>query len=101
MASEIHVNNVGTLFKVTIYDGTTAVDVSTATTKQIIFKKPNGESVTKTALFYTDGSDGIIQYTSVAGDLDVKGVWKIQAFVDMTAGDFYSDWGDFIVYDNL
>ena len=38
-ANEIHVNDVGTKFLVTVTDGSIAVDISSATTKQLIIKK--------------------------------------------------------------
>ena len=44
---EAHVNDIGTTFRVTVYDTTstgslTVADISTATTKQIILRDPNG-----------------------------------------------------------
>ena len=41
---EIHKNDVGTVFELTIKDGQATVDVSTTTAKQIIFRKPDGSS---------------------------------------------------------
>ena len=41
-ANEIHQNDIGTIFKVTVKDGDSAVDISSATSgssKTIIFKK--------------------------------------------------------------
>ena len=38
-ANEIHVNDVGTQFLVTVTDGSRAVDISSATTKELIIKK--------------------------------------------------------------
>ena len=78
--AELHLNDIGTVIRVRIIDEATdaALDVSGATTKQIIFKKPDNVSVTKTAVFTTNGSDGYIQYVTVANDLDVDGTWKVQ-----------------------
>mgnify|MGYP003154847185 CR=1 FL=1 len=39
MASQIHVNDVGTRFKVTVKDDGTVVDISTATLLQLNFRK--------------------------------------------------------------
>ena len=58
-SNEIHKNDIGTVFKVTIKDGSSAVDISTSTTKQLIFKKPSGQKLEANASYYTDGSDGI------------------------------------------
>lgn len=94
-------NDIGTVFEVIIKDGTAIVDISGATTKQIIFKKANGETVTKTATFKTDGTDGKIQYTTVTNDLDVEGTWEIQAFVILASGEWMSDVSRFVVNRNL
>jgi len=102
MASdEIHVDDVGTLFIITIYDGDDVVDISAATTKQIKFRKSDGTTLTKTATFLTDGSDGKLDYTTVAEDLDVSGSWEIQAFVETPTGNWHSDKGYFEVLPNV
>ena len=46
-ANEIHLNDIGTKFLVTVKDGSSVVNVSTASTKQIIIKKPSGATLTK------------------------------------------------------
>lgn len=99
-ADEIHVGDVGTRFLVTIMDGATAVDVSTATVKQILLKKPSGVILTKSASFVLTGADGRIQYFSIAGDLDLAGFWHIQAYVEMPAGKWHSDVQLFEVHAN-
>lgn len=99
----IHVGDVGTIFRLTIVenDGTTVVPVQTATVKKILFKKSDGTKVSKTAAFYTDGSDGIIQYTGLAGEIDKAGVWYMQGYVEMPSGKFYSETVRFVVHENL
>ena len=72
---EAHVDDVGTIFRVTVYDttssgGTSVADISGATTKQFTFKRPDGTTFTKTAVFTTDGTDGNIQYVTESGVLD-------------------------------
>jgi len=101
MSAEIHKGDVGTVFQVTLLDGTTVVDISGATTKQILFQKPNGTTMTKNATFVTDGTDGKLKYTTVANDLDTIGLWKIQARVVLPTGSWHSDTGTFRVYKNL
>ena len=103
---QAHVNDIGTIFRVTVYDttstgGSTVADISTAETKQMIFKRPDGTTFTKTAVFTTDGSDGNIQYISVDGDLNVAGTWHLQAYVVTPAGNWRTDVGHFRVYENL
>ncbi len=102
---EVHYNDIGTEFLVTIKDcvsGTpTVLDVSSATTKELTFKSPSGVSATKSAVLFTDGSDGKIKYTTVDGDLDEVGTWRIQAKIGIGGGVFRSDVGSFKVYENL
>lgn len=102
-ADEIHLGDIGLVLKATIQDGDSIVDLSAATTKEIKLKPPKG-GATKTfsAAFFTDGTDGIITYTTVdADDLDVLGDWKIQGRVVIAAGDFNSDTAAFEVHKNL
>ena len=61
----------------------------------------SGTSTTKTASFNTDGTDGKIKYTSVDGDFNEVGTWRIQAKVVMGGGTFRSDVGTFKVHENL
>ena len=101
-ANEIRVGDIGTQFKVTIKDGTSVVDISSATsTKQIILKKPDGTKLTNAATFSSDGTDGIMYYKTVDGDLDVPGVWILQGKVVITAGTFSTDVYSFKVHRNL
>jgi len=101
MTEEIHKNDIGTKFLVTVKDGTTAVDISTATEKLIIFKKPDGGILTKTCTFETDGTDGKVFYCSVSGDLNETGSWEIQVSITLSTGTWKSSTNCFIVYGNL
>jgi hypothetical protein len=98
---EIHIGDIGTVFEITITDCTAAVDISTATDMSIVFRKPDGAIVEKTAEFLTDGTDGKLAYTTVDGDIDQKGTWKIQAKVVMPSGAWSSNIDSFKVYENL
>ena len=100
-ANEIHLNDIGTKFLVTIKDGASAVDVSGASTKQIIIQKPSGTKLTLTATFDDDGTDGKISYTTVADDLDEAGSYKLQGKVVISDGTFYTDITSFKVHRNL
>lgn len=101
-AEEIHLDDIGTVFEITLMDGDDAEDVSSATvTKDIIFRKPGGTKVTQAASFTTDGTDGKIEYTSVADDLDEVGAWNIQAYLILTDWTGHSDVGNFTIHRNL
>lgn len=85
-AGELRVGDIGTVIELTVKDGGSAVNISAATTKQIKFRKPNGTTVTKTAVFTTDGTDGKIKYTTVADDLDTAGIWRAEAYLAGVGG---------------
>lgn len=102
-ANEIHQEDIGTALTITIQDDTTVVDISSATvTKQIKFKKPSGVTVTKDAVFVTDGTDGKMRWTTTTvDDLDEAGKWYLQVYLVITGWTGHSDIGDFVVYENL
>lgn len=103
MGVEIHVGDVLTAFKATVKDQNGAiVDISTATTKQLIFKKTDGTIVAKAAAFVTDGVDGQMQYISAANDLDQSGTWHVQGYVVLASGGaWHTDVHTFVVDPNL
>ena len=97
--NEIHRGDIGTVFKVTIKDSSVVVDISSSTTKQLIFKKPSGEKLEKNASYFTDGS---ITYTTVDGDLDEEGMWKLQGKIILSGGNTFStDLTSFKIHRNL
>jgi hypothetical protein len=100
-ANEIHLNDIGTQFLLTVKDGSSAVNISSATTKQIIIKKPSGTKVTANTAFSTDGTDGKMYYNAVDGDLDESGSYKLQGKVVISDGTFYTDITSFKVHRNL
>ncbi len=69
------------------------VPLSGATTMEIILRDPSGKSLPKSAEFSGDGSDGQIEYTTVAGDIDVEGYWEIRGHVITPLGEWWSDIG--------
>jgi maltoporin len=99
---KLRLGDVGTIFRIRIIDVDGVVDLHDCTVKQIIFKKPDGSYVEQEAEFYTDGSDGYIQYTSVSGDLDQAGKWRIQSHVEFSINDSWHTTTDsFLVSENL
>ena len=98
---EVHKNDIGTKFLFTVKDGDSTTDISGASTKQIHFRKPSSSTLTKTASFETDGSNGQMYYTTVDGDIDEVGEWEAQVFLDWGASEFRSNVVRFHVYNNL
>lgn len=105
MPAQIHVGDTGTSFELTIKNEQgQIVNLATVTIDdiEIIFMKPDGTTLTKTASFVTDGTDGKVKYVTVATDLDAFGTWAIQAYVNYVAGGaLHSDIRRFEVIANL
>jgi len=98
----INKGDVGTIFRliVTDKDGV-LIDISTADTKFIYFHSPAGQNIKKDAEFFTDGTDGILQYVTIDGDIDVFGLWSLQGYVETSLGKFFTEKATFTVYSTL
>lgn len=101
MSDEIHVGDVGTIFQVTINSAGIPVDVSSATLKNIILRNPVGRKITGAASFVNTGADGKIKYSTVAGNINMSGIWNLQVEITMPTGSWKSDISEFKVYENL
>ena len=97
----VHVADEGTIFRLGVREGGSEADVSAATTKQILFLKPDGSTLTKTATFTSDGTDGKIEYAIITGDLDIGGEWQVQAYVVLPTGKWSSSRSRFTVKSNI
>lgn len=95
------VDDIKVRLKVTITEDGADLDISTATVKTIIITKPDGTVLTKTATFLTDGTEGIIYYDTVSGDLDQSGFYKIQGYIEISGGSYYGSISTFKVFCNL
>lgn len=102
MSNYIHKNDFGTEFRIEVLDHNGAtLDISNQTALSVIFKKPGGTTLTKTASLVTDGTDGLIKYVTIADDLDEIGTWKIQAKIESINGTWKTSFKSFKVYRNL
>jgi hypothetical protein len=101
MANEIHVDDIGTKFTITIKDGDDLVDVSSALFVVLIIRKPDDEIINRDASFSSDGTDGQVYYDIVDGDLDEAGYYKLQAKVTFPNGVFFTNIHTFQVHCNL
>jgi hypothetical protein len=100
--AQIMVNDIGTIFQITVKDEDCGiVDLSTASTKQIIFRKPDGTLLTKSASFVNSGDDGKIKWVSVSGDLDLPGMYRVQAYIVIGSTQFRTNVGEFKVFNNI
>ena len=83
------VGDIGTIIELTIKDQDLAVvDISSASTLQILMKAPDGTVTTQTGVLSGDGTDGKMRYVTQAGDWTMHGVWEIQGRAVITAGTF-------------
>jgi hypothetical protein len=96
--SDFYVGDIGNYIEVTVYKNSTEImDISTATTKILYFRKPDGTVINRTATFFTDGSDGILKYAWISGDLDVEGNWYFQVYIETPGEKKSSSWVPFKV----
>ena len=101
MASQIHVGDIGTTLIGTVLDDGAVVDISSAASMQMIIKRPDQTTMTKTASNYTDGTDGKMKYVTVTDDIDQVGNWKIQGKVVIGSATYYSSVSTFKVHCNI
>ena len=102
MCSDIRENDFGTVFRATIKDqDDVVVNVSGNIQSLLKFKNPEGTLYSKTASLYTDGTDGIIEYTAESGLLSVAGKWQLQGYVLFSNGQYHTSTVDFFVQKNL
>lgn len=100
----IHVGDVGTQFTLTITDAnnvSAVFDISAATLLQMTFVRGDGTSITVTASFVTNGTDGKMQYVSILGDIAVSGNWQVQGYIVLPKGKWHTSTAKFKVFDNI
>jgi len=99
---EIHASDIGVVFSVTVKDSDDdAVDISASVVKEFYFLKPSDVVLTKAAAWGSDGSDGVLQYTTIAGDINEAGRWRLQAHISDASSDLKTNIVNFDVYGNL
>jgi len=104
MASEIHKDDVGTRFLITVKDDGSLVNisgVSGGSVHQVSFRKPSDSIIERNATLQDYGISGVMYYDTVAGDLDEAGVYKLQAKVIIPSGTYYTDLYTFKVHSNI
>jgi hypothetical protein len=100
----VHNGDFGTEYLINIEENGSALDISAyvGQTIEMYFKPPAGASrKTVTAAMKTDGTNGQVTYTSIAGIIDAVGLWKIEVHLAKTGSDFGSQVGEFEVQARL
>jgi len=99
--TKIRVGSINVRITFEIQEDCLPLDISTASSKTIVIRKPDGINITVAAIFSTDGTDGLIYYDSVNGDFDSAGTYKVQAIIIIGSGTYPSDIKTFSVACNL
>jgi hypothetical protein len=101
--SQVHVGDVGNTIYLTVRNRKTknAIDISQATLMQILFVLPNSTEVLKSAGFYTDGTDGIVQYVIDDTITPLEGVVKYELQLTLPNRFWTSDPIELYVADTL
>lgn len=97
-----HVGDTGTSLRILFEDENEAVlDISAASTKEMLLKKPDGTLITLTGIFVTDGTDGLIEFITLSGTFNIPGRWKIQGHIISGGSDWHSTTDNFKVLEIL
>ena len=93
--------NYGQVLRLTIIDTDTdaAADVSAYATSQVIYLRDELDNVSSAlvAAFATDGSDGVVDYTLVDGDIDEAGIWGVKVVLTAASAELNTIWETFEV----
>jgi hypothetical protein len=102
MAGNFHVNDVGIGITVQILDqNNTPVDISGATDIVFDFTRPDGSTFDTDGSLVSGGVDGLVQYTTQDGDLNIIGTWVLQVTVFVGGAIYHSDTNVFKVLPNV
>lgn len=99
----LQVNDAGINIIVTVMqqDDTTVEDLSAATSKVIYLGRPDGSLISGNASFVTDGTDGKISYLTQTSDLNLIGIYKVQASYVVSGNIKHTDKDQFVVSSNV
>jgi hypothetical protein len=98
---EIHANDAGLNFDTVVRDQDGNLINLANGTVTYYFQKPDGSLLTTAATFVTDGTDGMVRYTTVATDFDQTGTYRHQVKVVIGPVTLWSNINKFRVYPNL
>lgn len=90
-------NDEGIDITITIEEDGVAVDLSTASVKQLQFRYPDRTGVAKDAAFVTDGSDGKLKFTTTADFLTPAGRWGVQGYVEISTQKWHTQIAEIVV----
>jgi len=102
--NEVHKNDVGTEFNLTIVDTANAdlpIDLTSASIVQVVIRRSDGSREVVEGTVVGPPTEGRVNYYTVAGDLSITGWYKVQAIVVTPAGLWHSATARFPVLKNI
>lgn len=90
---KIYVSDWGVVFSVL-----TGIDLTLATAYKLKIIKPDGRNVVWNCTVSSPATAGYLTYTSISGDLDVAGSYKLNSYVTFPSGVFTGETAVFRVY---
>lgn len=75
------------------------IDLTNVIVKKLKVLKPNGIKAEWTATVKSPATDGVLTYTTVDGDFDPSGVYKLHAYVTFTGKIYTGQVASFRIYD--
>ena len=105
MAGRIHVGDVGTKFRVRMLDETgQPISLAAATTRQLIFRRPNRQTFTVPATVEAHEDDtgpvqSLLTYVTVSGNINIRGQWSVRGHVVLPTGEWRSTEEQFNVFE--
>lgn len=79
--TNIYKHSVGITFEVT-----TEQDLTDASNQALLIRKPSNKTATWAATISGTPSDGVLTYTTIAGDLDEDGWYHLQSYAEFPTG---------------
>lgn len=103
MTYDLQVGALGAVITLTLTEDGVAVDLTNATTTEMILESARGRRLTRTAWVVAPATDGVLQYATVAGDIAHAGRLRVQAHLAFDGGttEFWSSVVEFDVGPNL
>jgi hypothetical protein len=101
VAGQLRKGDVGSILRITVKEAGLPFNASQATAKTLKFKKPSGVIHTVVPAFETTGQDGVLVYTTVAGDLDQSGPWTAQVYLAFADGQWHTEPFSVVVGESL
>lgn len=101
--TDAHVGDEGTILRFTIKENNQPLpETAWCNVKKLRMKKKNREVIERDLNFWTTGSDAMVYYQLQTDDVDSKGGWILQLYVEMAGvGKWHTTKVNFEVDDNL